>query len=56
MVKISLRSQLAAGEMYDVLQQRDRAIKMYQTVITANADSDEAEEARRGLKEPYHEE
>jgi len=52
--EIFLRAQLAAGEMYDLMQERDRAIKMYQTVIAANADSDEAEAARRALKEPYH--
>src|SRR5438270_2503615 len=51
--QILLRAQLAAGEMYDLLQQRDRAIKMYQRVITADASSQEAEAARRGLKEPY---
>ena len=44
---------LAAGEMYDLLQQRDLAVKKYQAVITANASSPSAETARRHLKEPY---
>lgn len=51
-----LRSQLAVGEMYDLLQERERAVRMYETVIAANAESEEAAVARRGLKEPYHEE
>lgn len=54
--EILLRAQLAAGEMYDLLRQRERAIKMYQTVIAANGSSVEADAARRGLKEPYREE
>src|SRR5205085_12435915 len=51
--RIRLRAQLAAGEMYDLLQQRGLAIKMYQSVITADASSEEAAAARESLKEPY---
>ena len=51
--QIRLRAQLAAGEMYDLLQQRELAIKMYRSVITADASSEEAATAREGLKEPY---
>ena len=51
--QIRLRAQLAAGEMDDLLQQREQAIKMYQSVIAADASSDEAAAAREGLKEPY---
>ena len=50
---IRLRAALWAGEMYDLLQKRDLAIQRYQNVIAQNADSEEAEVARRNLKEPY---
>ena len=44
---------LAAGEMYDLLQKRELAVQKYQAVITANANSSSVEAARRYLKEPY---
>lgn len=47
------KANLAAGEMYDVLHQREQAVKKYQAVIMANAASPSAEIARRYLKEPY---
>jgi len=47
------KANLAAGEMYDLMNQRDQAVKKYQAVITANASSPSAEIARRYLKEPY---
>jgi tetratricopeptide (TPR) repeat protein len=47
------KANLAAGEMYDLLDKRELAIKNYQAVITANANSPSAEVARRHLKQPY---
>lgn len=47
------KANLAAGEMYDLLNQRELAVKKYQAVITANAGSPNAEAARRYLREPY---
>lgn len=47
------KANLAAGEMYDLLHQRELAVQKYQAVITANASSSSAETARRHLKEPY---
>lgn len=47
------KANLAAGEMYDLLNKRELAVKKYQAVITANAGSPNAEAARRYLKEPY---
>lgn len=44
---------LAAGEMYDLLNQRALALEKYQSVIAANSGSSSAEAARRHLKEPY---
>ena len=47
------KANLAAGEMYDLMNQREQAVKKYQAVIMANASSPSAETARRYLKEPY---
>jgi hypothetical protein len=47
------RSQLAAGEMYDLLQKRDLAVKRYQAAVNAGGSTPWAETARQGLKEPY---
>jgi TolA-binding protein len=46
---------LAAGEMYDQLQQRDLAIKKYQIVLAENATTPPAEKARAHIKEAYRE-
>jgi hypothetical protein len=48
------RANLAAGEMYDVMQERDLAIQKYRQVIAAQGDSPHAERARKYLKRPYH--
>jgi tetratricopeptide (TPR) repeat protein len=47
------RADLAAGEMYDVVLKRDLATQKYEAVITASADSSEADRARRHLRDPY---
>lgn len=47
------RSTLAAGEMYDLTQQRDRAIGKYKQVIATADDSPCATQARKYLKQPY---
>ncbi len=47
------KANLAAGEMYDLLDRRELAIKKYQAVINADASSTSAEAARRHLKQPY---
>ncbi len=48
------RTKLLAGEMYDLLQERDAATRKYQEVIAMSDDSNEVREARRLLKDPYH--
>ena len=50
---IRRRAELAAGEMYDVLHQRERAVKMYETVIASGGESDQAQRAREHLSRPY---
>jgi len=49
------RAKLLAGEMHDLLRERDAATRKYQEVIAMNGDSIEIREARRLLKDPYHE-
>jgi tetratricopeptide (TPR) repeat protein len=51
--EVSQRADLGAGEMYDLLQKREQAIKSYQAVIATDGASHFAEQARQGLKEPY---
>jgi tetratricopeptide (TPR) repeat protein len=50
------RANLAAGEMYDVLQKRDLAVRKYQAVIATNADTSPAQTARKYMKEAYRNE
>ena len=52
---IQLKANLAAGQMYDLLKQRDLAMKRYETVIAENANSGQADQARRYIKEAYRE-
>jgi hypothetical protein len=47
------RANLAAGQMYDVLQKRDQAVKKYQQVIATAGESPHASLARKYLKQPY---
>jgi hypothetical protein len=49
------KANLAAGEMYDLLQKRDLAMKRYQTVLAGNADTGPADQARRYIREAYRE-
>jgi tetratricopeptide (TPR) repeat protein len=47
------RSNLAAGEMYDLMNQRDAAVKKYQAVVAAAGNSPRADLAKKRLKKPY---
>ena len=49
------KANLAAGEMYDLLQKRDLAMKAYETVLAGNANTGPADQARRYIKEAYRE-
>ncbi|HYK49184.1 MAG TPA: tetratricopeptide repeat protein [Terriglobales bacterium] len=49
------KANLYAGEMYDQLQKRDLAMKKYQSVVAMNSGNNEAERARRRMKEAYRE-
>ncbi|MDP9037678.1 MAG: hypothetical protein M3O02_00210 [Acidobacteriota bacterium] len=47
------RAQLNAGEMYDLLHQRARAVALYQLASAGGGDQTQADAARRLLKTPY---
>jgi len=47
------RAQLNAGEMYDLLQQRTKAVGLYQMASSGGGDQSQAEMARRLMKTPY---
>jgi hypothetical protein len=49
------KANLAAGEMYDLMQKRDLAMKHYETVVAENANSGQADQARRYIREAYRE-
>ena len=49
------KANLAAGEMYDLLQKRELAMKKYQTVLAENASTPPAEQARKLIKQAYRE-
>ena len=51
--EILQKSNLAAGQMYDVLGKRDLAVKKYRAVVVADATTPFAESANRYLKEAY---
>ena len=47
------RAQLNAGEMFDLINQRDKAIQQYQLASAGGGDQSQADAARRYLKTPY---
>jgi tetratricopeptide (TPR) repeat protein len=49
------KANLAAGEMYDLMQNRDQAMKSYQAVLAGRQDSGQADLARRYIREAYRE-
>jgi tetratricopeptide (TPR) repeat protein len=49
------KANLGAGEMYDLLQKRDLAVKKYEAVVAVNSGNAEADKARKRMKEAYRE-
>ena len=49
------KANLAAGQMYDLLDQRDLAMKSYETVVAENANTGQADQARRYIRDAYRE-
>ena len=52
--EISQKANLAAGQMYDLLEKRDLAMKKYHAVVATDATTRFAESANQYLKDPYH--
>ncbi len=53
--ELQQKASLAAGQMYDLLQKRELAVKKYQQVIALKADNAPADSARKFLKAAYRE-
>jgi hypothetical protein len=47
------RAQLNAGEMFDLLGQRDKALKLYQMAAAGGGDQSQADAAKKLMKTPY---
>lgn len=47
------RAQLNAGEMFDLLHDREQAVKLYRMVSGGGGDQSQADMAKKYLKEPY---
>ena len=47
------RAQLNAGEMFDLLHERERAMKLYEVASAGGGDQSQADMARRLMKTPY---
>jgi len=47
------RAQLNAGEMYDLLHQRDQAVRLYQMASAGGGDQSQADAARKYMKSAY---
>jgi tetratricopeptide (TPR) repeat protein len=52
---LRVRASLQAGQMYDLLERRDLALKEYQQVLALQRDTPLAQRARKYIKEPYRE-
>jgi tetratricopeptide (TPR) repeat protein len=49
------KANLGAGEMYDLLQKRELAVKKYEAVVAVNSGNAEADKARKRIKDAYRE-
>jgi len=47
------RAQLNAGQMFDLLHQRDKAIQQYKEAAAGGGDQSQADLARKYLNSPY---
>lgn len=52
-VDLKSRCDLNAGKMYDLLNERDMAMRQYQAVLRQDAESAQADSARKYLKSPF---
>ena len=49
------KANLGAGEMYDLLQKRDLAVKKYEAVVAIDSGNAEADKARKRIRDAYRE-
>ena len=56
-ISVDLKSRciLSSGKMYDLLNERDMAVRQYQAVLREDAESAQADAARKYLKSPFSE-
>ena len=47
------RAQLGAGEMYDLLKERQQAVKRYRELLASDQSTGRADLAKKYLKQPY---
>ena len=52
-VDLKSRCDLNSGKMYDLLNERDMALRQYEAVLRQDSDSAQAESARKYLKSPF---
>jgi tetratricopeptide (TPR) repeat protein len=52
-VDLKSRCDLNSGKMYDLLNERDMALRQYEAVLRQDGDSAQAESARKYLKSPF---
>lgn len=53
--QVKQKASLAAGEMYDLMKERDLAVKKYQEVLAVNSGNGPADAARKFMKQAYRE-
>jgi hypothetical protein len=51
--EMAKKATVGAGEMYDLLRNRDLAMKRYEAAVAVDSGSPLAEIARKRMKEPY---
>jgi len=51
--EMAQKAAVGAGEMYDLLRNRDLAMKRYEAAVAVDSASPLAETARKRMKEPY---
>jgi hypothetical protein len=51
--EVAQRAAIGAGEMYDLLQKRDLALRKYEAAVAVDSGSTLAATARKRMKEPY---
>jgi tetratricopeptide (TPR) repeat protein len=51
--ELALRAELAAGEMYDTVRERELAVAKYQRVVALDSSTSQADLARKHMKQAY---